>query len=269
MKNVMIVSFLVTFLVVCGVDGTGDSQGSGSPHTVTYTFDWSSEDAQIEDGSITLQNDLGYEVVMTTGYSIAYTVSLIECPDEEEPADVPGMGRWLLDALAPRTAWAGHSYGNGNAIALATPHTQNFFEQEPVELGQVTADPNGYCQFFYLVGRADSTTVDLPEDLDMSGMSIYVAGTYQAPGGDVKDFVLHTTRAYSFLSDLFAPGDFDQHEKAFEVDTGAEGATVTLTRNLDRLFDGVDFEMMNTDDAASQVLKQLVDHAQASVVVTP
>ena len=50
---------------------------------------------------------------------------------------------------------------------------------------------------------------------------------------------------------------------------GTDNASVKVTRNLDRLFDGVDFETMNTDQRATQVLKQLIDTAELSVALTP
>jgi len=267
MKHPLLIAGLFVCLVVCGVDEPQEI--SPSPHTVSYTFDWQSEDAVIGDGSITLQTDLGYEVVITSAYAIAYTVLMVECPDEEEPVDVPGMGQWLWELVTPRAAWAGHSYGNGNDAAIGVPHTEDIMEQEPVELGRITVNPGSYCQFFYLVGRADSVTVGLPEELDLSGLSIYLAGTYRSPEGEPQDFEIYTTRAYALISDLYAPGDYAQSEKAFELDTGTQGAAVTVTRNLDRLFDGVDFETMNTDQQATRVLTQLIDHAELSVTLTP
>jgi hypothetical protein len=132
-------------------------------------------------------------------------------------------------------------------------------------MGRVTVEPQRYCQFHYLVARSERETIGLPDELDIVGMSVYMEGTHRRPGEAPVAFSFSTTRAYGLLTDLFAPGAYQDTEAAIEVDTGYDHATIRVTRDLDRLFDGVEFETMSTEQQAGQVLKQLVERAIYSV----
>ena len=244
---------------------TADTTVQAAPHTLSYILDWQSEEAILEDDSITLQTDLGYEVVIERGFTIAYSLQLVECDDEEEPADIPGMGQRLLNLLGPGVAWAGHSELDPNPAAIEVSQAEDILVRARVEMGRVTVEPQRYCQLHYLVARSERETVGLPDELDIVGMSVYMEGSYQRAGEASQPFVLNTSYAYGLLTDLFAPGADQDAEAALEVDTGYDDATITVTRNLDRLFDGVEFETMNTAQQAGQVLKQLVETATYSV----
>ena len=209
-----ILTFLTLLLAVCGGERANDTQvPKASEHVVKYLFGWHSENAIIAQNKITLTNDLGYEIIMTTGYAVAYTVSLIECSDPEEQEETSDIGELLLELLGPRKAWAGHGYGIDNPAALPLPQMENILDQGTTEFGRRTVEPNQYCQFFYLVGRADSSTLGLPAEPNIVGLSIYIAGTYQLEDGPIEEFVLNSVRANSFLSELYAPGEYGQLEK--------------------------------------------------------
>ena len=255
----------VLVLAVCGVPHDDPASTPGAtPHTITYILDWSSERARVESDTLTLETDLGYRVVINRGYTIAYSVQLVECPDEEEPIDVPGIGHRLLRLLGPRVARAGHSELAPNPAAVETSHAENILVQAPIEMGQVTLSAGRYCQFHYLVARGQRETVALPDDIDMVGMSVLLEGTYQRSDEEPVAFSISTTRAYGLLTDL-VPADTSE---ALEVDMGYHDVIMRVTRDLDRLFDGVDFETMTEEQQASQVLEQIVETATYRIELT-
>ena len=260
---------LTSIMVAASVGCHGDDGSEAQPHRVRYTFEWQSHGAVVEADRITFQTDLGYEVVMTHAYAVAYTVLLVPCEDDDEPLDVPGMGRWLWEQLTPRTAWAGHSYGNDNDSAVGVPYTEDILSSENMVLEREQVMPADYCQFFYLVGRADGVTEKLPTEPNLDGLSLYVAGTYRLPEEAPQSFVLQTTRAYALKSELYAPGEYGEETKAFRVNPGDGDIEVRVTRHLDGLFDGVDFRTMSLDAQVTRVLTQLIDQAEMSVVVAP
>ena len=255
----------VLILTVCGVphDELPDA-ADAVPHTISYILDWTSEQASIETDALTLETDLGYRVVISRGYTIAYSVQLVECPNEEEPIDVPGIGRRILKLMGPRLAWAGHSEMAPNPAAIEISQAENILLQAPIDMGQVTLSSGRYCQFHYLIARGQRETLALPDDIDMVGMSVLLEGTYQLADEEPTAFSISTTRAYGLLTDLM-PADA---QDALEVDLGYNDVIMRVTRNLDRLFDGVDFETMTEEQQASQVLEQIVETAIYQIEIT-
>ena len=133
-----------------------------------------------------------------------YTLQLVEC-DDHTHAD--GETSWLSDLLLPSTAYAGH--GDDRDPSLVDQPIVERLTAVPTDFvfGEVTAPTINYCQGHYLVARAYDTAQNLPEDVDMLGVSLYLSGTFLAPASDSPQaFTIQTDLANGTLTDLVYNG---------------------------------------------------------------
>ena len=222
---------------------------------VTYQLDWEWGDAMPTDEGWQVINDLGYTVNVTQGYLVSYSSTLIECEHSH------GIFDWLFGMTAPSVAYAGHGEDDIDPAMLDTPHVESLHQPQTLMTGTVIVPEPSYCQGHYLVARGSSDTVGLPEDIEMYGTSLYIAGTYQANGSDeVMNFAVETSLANGDIIDLMSEtGDF------IHAEISDETIEITITRQLDSLFDGIDFSTMPDDDIARSVLWALMDNTRLIV----
>ena len=227
-----------------------------SPHEVAYSLTWNTEGAQrLATGGWKLTTDLGYTVQLQRGYLISRSMEVTECPKTITTS-------WI----EPRPAFAGHASGTPNPAAILTPHAESLLEAGTTAAGRVMLQPQQYCKSFYLIARADNTTVGLPHDVDMVDLSLYVEGFFLKPGStDATPFHIRTAIGNGTVLDIFPPGHFADSAAAFHLDTGKEGAEVSVRRDLSTMFTGVDFSTLSEQMMARQVLKNLIDHTEIVV----
>jgi hypothetical protein len=98
--------------------------------------------------------------------------------------------------------------------------------------------------------------------VDMADTSLYVEGSYRAPGATIDaSFALRTGSAYG---QLFERVGNPPHPML--VDTGLHALDVEIRRRRSRLFDGVDFNKMPVKSAGLRALQALVDGTEVAVV---
>ena len=112
----------------------------------------------------------------------------------------------------------------------------------------VAFDAAAYCRIFYLVAAADGATTHLPDDVGMESTSLYLEGSWRAPGGAVTPFVVRTDLAGGVLEEF---GDV-----LVDLRDGT-GADIEIRRPLATLFDGITWPDATEDDLGWAVLSNL------------
>ena len=217
---------------------------------LTYTLVWDTDNIQFtEDGWQTTSN-LDYSVTVTEGYIVAYETQLTACEHSH------GWFDWLD---IPRVS-AGHG-DDGNDSTLSASIVENVTQPDNHAWGTVTLYEPTYCEAFFLVARGASDTANQPDSVDMFGTSIYLQGTYTAPDSEEAiPFTLQTQHANGTVQ------PFTQNGESVHLALSAEPMEITILRSLNTLFDEIDFANDSAEDAAFQVLRNVLNHTQFEVI---
>lgn len=207
---------------------------------LTYRLEWQSQAAQFDVTNWSVTNDLGYIIQVTDGYLANASVELIPC-SELTPASQTANG-W--DWLRPQPVYAGHGIGTVDDSRLLIAQTESLAMPAAAALGTVSVSPNQYCKAHYLLAPIPNDTAQ-PDTFALSG-------TYTAPGSDkATPFSLSTAMAWGAISDLtITPAAQD----------ASQSLTITVQRDLDHLFDGLDFNHQTDDEQNRAVLRGIANH---------
>ena len=123
---------------------------------------------------------MGYTVTVERGYVVNYSMQLVECDHDHTHEEAS-----ILDDLnlLPATASAGHGGDGPDPSAIEVGIVESIGAPELTSLGTVeTSDLITYCGGHYLIAAGRDHLRDMPADVDMNGISLYVDGFYTAPG---------------------------------------------------------------------------------------
>ena len=218
---------------------------------IRYHLDWGWGDAETTDEGWRVTTDRGYDVEVTEGFLITYSVQLAPCADDElgysiDPRRLFGVGQ----------AWAGHG-GPEDPSAWLMGIAEDLAKPQQVSLQPVPLNTGVYCRAHYLVARAETKTRGLPNDFNMVGTSLYVAGTAALDDGPAQPFSIWSTLP---VGELITWGD-----PISPVDLSDGGIDVTITRDLGRLFDGIAFETMSAESIEKTMLLGLASRLRVDV----
>jgi hypothetical protein len=234
-----------------GPDGD-DATSALSAAEVRYHLAWDWGDAQPTDKGWRVTTDRGYEVEVTGGFLITYSVQLAPCTDEEL-----GGGRDLRRLFGIGRAWAGHG-GEEDPSAWLTGIAEPLATPRQVSLEPVSLDSGIYCRAHYLVARAETKARDLPDEISMVGTSLYVIGTAALDGGEPQPFSIWSALPIGQLTAWSDP--------VSTIDLSDGDVDITVTRDLGRLFDGVAFQTMSDESIEKTVLLGLIDRLRVALV---
>lgn len=230
--------------------------------TISYHLAWEWEGARKVEEGWQVTNDLGYEVHVKQGYLVNRSIELVECPARSTHES----HGWLLDTFAPTSAYAGHGDDEHDESRISAPYIESLANPASSDLERVLVHQTAYCQAHYLIGEGIETSQNLPAELDMLGLSMFLAGEYKAPDAEsATPFTISTELAWGRLTDLMAP---DSNGSLSQTMLTIEGQTVdvTIRRELRSLFDGVDFKTMSATDQAKTVLRSLANSTNIIVI---
>jgi len=230
-------------------EGTTPSNQSASE--IRYHLAWDSGEAQLTDMGWRVTNDRGYKIEVTEGYLVTYSVQLAPCSDSDL-----GEGFDLRRLFGVGHAWAGHG-GPEDPSAWLTGIAEDLAKPQQVSLQPVPLNTGIYCRAHYLVARAESKARGLPDDFNMIGTSLYVAGTAALDDGEPEPFSIWSTLPIGELTPWTEP--------VSPIDISDGGVDVTITRDLGRLFDGIAFETMSAEGIEKTVLLGLASHLRVDV----
>ncbi len=226
---------------------------------IEYLARWNHEGVTPLESGWAVTNDQGYVIEVHQGYMVTYGASLVPCP---EPVD-DGLGVFLRSLLGIGTAYAGHS-GDADPSAVNDSRVESVSAPTSWRIGQVSVPAARYCEAHYLVARADDETRDMPAAIDLDRKSLYLAGTYRAPGETVvKPFEVDTSLANGVIHPLATSDDTSG------IDLGSENVQVVIERPLAGLFDGAAFETMSASVIERQILTSLMRHTSVSTSISP
>lgn len=241
---------LCATLLSCG--SPNGEEFSLSETTITYRLDWDTTGtSQNDTGAWIWESDLGFSIELTSGYLVTYSLQLVECRTN-------GLATWIKwfgELLGPRSAFAGHSHTQQNPAAMTTAHVESLLTPHAQHAGTVVAPAASYCQSHYLIAGAPPGATGLPDDVNMLGTSVYLKGSYQAPGSpEWAPFKIHTALPNGLLAPLSPTGE----SLAAPMQTPITSVTLTTERSLRTLLNGVDFTTMNDDAIQRQVLTAII-----------
>jgi hypothetical protein len=195
--------------------------------SVTYAAAWGENTAANDAAGWQLQNNLGYRVQVNRITLVNAAVQLLPCPATAS-ASAP---------YAPRRASAGHG-ANPTETRWAGPNIEHVQLGSDRVLGTATLGDGPYCSVHYLLAAIGEQP------------SLAVTGAYLPPNESAwQAFSIRSTLAWGAYAPLPAPTR--QHSTVLRV---------TVVRDMDRLFDGVDFAQQSDDERARQVLRMLTSN---------
>lgn len=213
---------------------------------VVFSLEWdlTGTERSADGAALVVRTDLGYRVWLQRGFLASHPLDLVECAEPVPPLARLAAGAAAL--LAPAPAWAGHVLSlNPSAFRPAT--VESLPAAAPTTSTRVLVAGRRYCELNYLVARADAGASGLPDDLAMTGKSLYLEGMFAAPGASPEPFTIATSVTAGRRFALRRPGDA----------TG--DAVVHVRRRMASLFDGVDFVRQPRSEWPHHILANLVD----------
>jgi len=207
------------------------------------------EGVRYGDGDVRgLTNAAGYGVVLHEAYVVMSAFELVPCPESRAEAAM----RWLLGASVA------HAHSGGSARVLGVPHVLDLMARDRSLLAQATMEPppGAYCEVRVEIAPADADAVGLPDDVDMVGTSLHLAGSFVAPG---------TQRSVDFelRSDLTRDGRLE-FQRAAQGGGGVELSEPGMPRELrldlhyGGLFEEVEFDLQGLADQEFFVITNLL-----------
>ena len=212
---------------------------------------WKHQRAALSAGRLSVTSDLGFEVRLTKAYLTTFALTLLPCK-KQSGSLLRRVGAPVLASLWPvRPAYAGHGQGL-LPTQLRQSVVENLLSPEPIKLGSFDPPEDNYCQAHYLTGHAILRTQNFPRDIQMIGASLYIEGEFKAPGAAASEpFTIRTMEAFGEYTPR-RPGGPHLISKI-----NSRPARLTLIRNLDTLFDGLDFKSLKRDFWGRHVLRNI------------
>lgn len=227
-------------------------------HHVRYVLEW--KRGTVRDlapaGGWEVVNDLGFTVRVTRAYVVSRSIELVPCAPRAVSL------RRLERFFSPPPALAGHGT-SADPSASPRAEVESLAPAAPRELARVYPGARTYCRAHYLMARADAHAAALPADVDMIDRTLRIAGHVQPPdAAGFTPFAVATAVANGTLVDLHTTG-------VAGLDSGRASAVIVVRRNLDTIFDRVDFGTMTEKRMAREILHNLIAGVEIEVRVDP
>lgn len=211
---------------------------------VRYVLAWDRGATQADDGTTLIVNDLGWRVQLHRGSFTMYVVSLVPCPYADDVSVFRGHG------------------GFTDPSATDAPYIEDMGVLSDISFDPRTFIQTAYCDVHMLAGRANDDAVGLVDD-DTQYTSLTLEATVTAPDGRRFDFNIQSDAADGEIVPLSWPADIEPE--------GTRG-TLTITRHLETMFDGIDFANEDEieedeDELARAILANLTRDATISLVL--
>lgn len=225
-------------MIACSeLKDTGQEEMEGiSLSSGIYQLDWSAGSQDVY--AFPLENNLGYQISIQKGYLSSYSVRFYPCVD--------GFSSKI--SLPISSAFAGHSdiLVAGN---WSQPWVENLLGLEEVVQEKSFAE-HVVCSLVYTIARADGSSQNLPIDIDLNNLSLYIEGSWQKDD-EAGDFIwesnLPAERVFP-LKNCVQAGE-NIHSKSMKIQ---------LTRDISRAFDDIDFVSEDSQRGALQLITNIV-----------
>lgn len=218
-------------LAACGGGGGDSSSEDGISVVIDVQhrqFDAATAQAsELPAGSKTLLNSEGVSITLDLAYLNIWSLELVtDCSGASFSYD-SGHRRGLISA-----AYA-HADEAPNRISVPSVLSLLPADQTLMDLGRMQPPPGDYCGVIIDLQAADADTRYLPAPVDMQGRSLYLSGSYQAPGmAQPQAFEFSTGQRLLSRQMLF--------DLPLRLNAGQRQGWLLLAFEYDRWFDGVD-----------------------------
>ncbi|MBT6492659.1 MAG: hypothetical protein HOK97_23005 [Deltaproteobacteria bacterium] len=261
---------IVAAMLLLSSCGESQSEFTPGPHQVDYHVSWDTEGVLFSESGFELTNNLGYDIEVTAGYLVFYSTQLVPCEDEES-SELTSIdwGKWWGRLIGVRTAHAGHGEEDLDASVVAQSYVEDLTEPVSQQIGSRTIEGIRYCQIHYLVARGGTGTLQLPQEQDMVGTSLYLQGTWEVEGGETQAFTISSSVAYGTLSNLYPSAFYGAADQELQVDASQTGARIEIKRNLLGLFADTDFKAMSDAQLERRILQNVIEYTEFQVDLVP
>ncbi len=213
---------------------------------VAYRVSWEWGEAQPLAGNDgwTVTNDLGYEIEVRAGKLTTRNLELVPChaPPQQQP-----LAR-LFRGFGPPAAHAGHGSVLPNASRISRSFEEDLSRPAGREIeARRVRDPD-YCQGHLLIAR--------PSGTPPSAASLEISGAQRRGGSAPRPFSIRGATAYGRLKDLVGSGGGPAERQSI-----VGGIRIDVRRELDSMFDGIDFAAMSEAAQADRIARSIVDNA--------
>ena len=190
---------------------------------------------EFKDTATVFTNGLGYKVRITKGHIASFSVSLVPCA---------GGNRARRNAsFFISSAQAGHGRGL-LPQQLIRPVAEGLQRPRPRVFGKFTPPDQAYCQVHYVAAGVHQ----------LGGFSMRLKGVWRRPLGAWHPF--HAKSAANFGAFLSLTGSGGEPYRG----SAAGFRTLTLTRDLGRLFQGVRFAEWDASTLRKRILRNFVNY---------
>ena len=242
-----------------------ETQGQAHQHTaptteVSYILDWAWGEALPAEGGRgwSVTNNLGYTIQVQRGYLVNRSVELIPCEYEGSLVEI------FLDRLASQPVQAGHGDAEHDSTRISTPFIESFAQPSTSELETVFGYEPTYCQAHYLIAPGIETARNLPTEVNLLDKSLLIEGNYTTPHSDTAvPFTVSTGLAWGIVTNL------NNIKTGFQpaiIEAGNQSRQIIIRRNLEGMFDNLDFQRMTPDEQAQSILRSLTASTQILVI---
>jgi len=218
---------------------------------ISYALEWDTGDAILNDDTIIITREDGAVITLTEAYLVSYRLQLIEC--EHEHGFFDGLFERIFGWMEPITVYAGHG-DDGDSTQMTASYIENLINPQRFELGEVIGYEPNYCQLHYLIARPDSEVADTFTDTDMYATTLHMVGTAELTNGETLPIEIHSNAANGIIGELTVDGNI------MHAQISDQALVLTVIRQLDTLFDTVDFATMDSEEQARAIVKQIVNH---------
>ena len=195
-------------------------------------------EVNVADGPRRFTTDLGYEVELQRAYLAIERFQLVEC--------APGAGAGSAGAAARRALWPrglalAHDL-SGDPTVLGVPYIDSALRADFAlgDVGTMAPPPGRYCQVRVTIGPADTDALGMPDDIDMVGLSLYLEGSYRAPGATrASHFIIESSEERQALIDLVDV--YQGRPTPLVLDGDHRDIRLTLAGLTNFWLDGIDF----------------------------
>ncbi len=183
-----------------------------------------------------ITTDLGYVVRIARGHIVSFAVSLVPCA-EGKRAGGAGSGFFISSARA------GHVSGLLPG-QLIKPVAEDLHRSQPTRFGQFAPPERDYCQAHYVAAGAGQ----------LGGLSMRIEGASSLGNSAWRQFRTDSSASFGAFFALRDAGGAPYR--------GSVGGfkSLTLTRDLARLFDGVRFADDSAAEMRKRILRNFVNH---------
>lgn len=228
--------------------------------TITYELDWDWGDAVLTSDGWFVTNDRGYQIHVQRGYLVNRSLELIECAGSDATGE--SITDRLRQTLLAQPAYASHGTGAHDTSRITTPWVESLTEPVAQTVETVLVTASNYCQLHYLVAPGVETARHLPHEVEMIGVTLWLKGDYLAPGTSTSmPFTIQTNLAWGEAAELMTPSS----ESLDTLQRDNVALQLTVRRDLEALFDGVDFETMSDIEQAKTVLRSLTQNTDVII----